>query len=98
MLVVHQETQFEPNELCSPEEIEEYLRLDTAFRTVCASFCLLYQELAQKDGDLSQSDQRLILNLTADIQHKGRSLMRLSSGLLRDAESHLEALRREVVT
>lgn len=96
MLVVHQETQFDPNELCSPEEIEEYLRIDTAFRTVCASFCLLYQELAQQEGDLLDKEQRLILNLTADMQHKGRTLMRLSSSLQRDAESHLAELKREV--
>lgn|GEM_PF-3280281 len=97
MFAVHQETQFDPNELCSQEEIEEYLRLDTAFRTVCASFCLLYQELAQQEGDLLDKEQRLILNLTADLQHKGKTLMRLSSSLQRDAASHLAELKREVV-
>jgi N-dimethylarginine dimethylaminohydrolase len=95
VLAVHQDTQFDPNELCSPEEIEEYLRLDTAFRTVCASYALMCDALADKDG-ISERDKRLILNLSADLQHKARCLMKLSSGLRRDAESHLLMLRKEV--
>ena len=95
MFAVHQETQFEPNELCSPEEIEEYLRLDIAFRTVCASYALMCDALIEKD-DMTDRDKRLVLNLSADLQHKARSLMRLSSGLRKDAECHLANLRKEV--
>jgi len=92
---VTDEIEFPENQLCSPEEIEEYLRLDTAFRTVCASYAIMCDALADEDT-IRERHKRLILNLSADLQHKARALMRLSPSLRRQAESHLDELRREV--
>jgi len=89
------EVEFVENELCSPEEIEEYLRLDIAFRTVCASYAIMCELLAGEDT-IRERHKRLILNLSADLQHKARVLMKLSPSLRKQAESHLAALRREV--
>lgn len=83
------------NALCSPEEIEEYLRLDGAFRVVSASYALMCDSLSEQDS-ISERDKRMILNLSADLQHKARSLMRLSPNLRKQSELHLLELRKEV--
>lgn len=89
------EIEFPENQLCSPSELDEYLRLDTAFRTVCASYAIMCDELAN-ESEIRERHKRLILNLSADLQHKAKALMRLSPSLRRQAESHLASLRKEV--
>jgi len=89
--------EFEDNELCSPEEIEEYLRLDSAFRIVCASYALMVSSLS-KTTKLPNRESALVLNLSADLQLKAQKLMQHSPSLKKQAESHLKLLRREVGT
>lgn len=95
MVVDEIELEFEENQLCSPEELDEYLRLDIAFRTVCASYAIMCNELAV-ENTIRERHKRLILNLSADLQHKAQALMRLSPNLRKQAELHLADLRREV--
>jgi len=89
--------EFEDNELCSPEEIEEYLRLDSAFRIVCAAYALMVTSLSQTTK-LPNRESALVLNLSADLQLKAHKLMLQSPSLKRQAEAHLKLLRREVGT
>ena len=89
------EVEVEENELCSPSELDEYLRLDSAFRIVSGSYALMCGQLAEKET-ISERDKRLVLNLSADLQAKARWLMQLSPSLRKQSESHLAELRREV--
>lgn len=95
MPVESDEIEIEDNPLCSELEIDEYLRLDGAFRVVCATYALMCDSLAKKDR-VSERDKRLILNLSADLQHKAKRLMQQSPSLSQQAAAHLQELWREV--
>ena len=95
MPVESDEIEIEDNPLCSEMELDEYLRLDNAFRMVSATYALLCDTLSRRKK-VSERDKRLILNLSADLQHKARRLMQQSPSLRGQAAKHLAELWKEV--
>jgi len=95
VLMESDEIKLEDNQLCSELELDEYLRLDNAFRVVCATYALMCDSLSRRER-VSERHKRLILNLSADLQHKARRLMQQSPSLKGQAEKHLAELWKEV--
>ena len=78
------------------EEIDEYLRTDSAFRVVCASYAIMLEDLVGEREFTSERTKRMILNLQADLRFKAARLMKLSPTLKTRAEGFLHELKKEV--
>lgn len=82
--------------LRTAEEIEEYLRTDSAFRVVCASYAIMLEDLVGEREFTSERTKRMILNMQADLRYKAQKLMKLSPTLKIRAEAFLHELKKEI--
>ena len=82
--------------LRTAEEIEEYLRTDSAFRVVCASYSIMLEDLVGEREFTSERTKRMILNMQADLRYKAQKLMKLSPTLKIRAEAFLNELKKEI--
>jgi len=94
----------EPN-LINPEDMDEYLRIDSSFRIVMAAYCTMLDRVAESNGNkstrlavsrMTDIQKKTIMNLLADARYKAKLLMGISPNLRRLAVKHIKKLQNEI--